>query len=51
MNSLRTRIVLVLLALAATPVAALAADGASEETIWDWIVRLMQWAAGGWHHY
>lgn len=50
MKTLRARIALVLLVLAASPVAAFASD-AETETIWDWIVRLLQWTAGGWHHY
>lgn len=51
MKTLRARIVLVLLVLAASPVAALASDADGKETLWNWIVRLLQWTAGGWHHY
>ncbi len=51
MKTLRARIALVLLVLAASPVAAFAGNEANEETLWDWIVRLLQWTAGGWHHY
>ena len=40
-----------MLMLAATPVAAFAASQEGDETLWDWIVRFLQWAAGGWHNY
>jgi len=50
-KTLRARIALVLLVLAASPVAAFASNAEGEETLWDWIVRLLQWAAGGWHNY
>lgn len=51
MGALRARVVLALLTVAATPVAALAGDPDGHQSIWDWIVRFLQWAAGGWHHY
>ncbi len=51
MKTLRARIALVLLVLAASPVAAFASDAEGKETVWDWMVRLLQWVAGGWHHY
>ena len=51
MKTLRARIALVLLVLAASPVVALAGDAQGRDTIWDWMVRLLQWTAGGWHLY
>jgi len=30
---------------------AAAADPESQETLWDWLVRMLSWAAGGWHYY
>jgi hypothetical protein len=50
-KTLRARIALVLLVLAASPVVAFASDAGGNDTIWDWMVRLLQWTAGGWHHY
>ncbi|MBM3307778.1 MAG: hypothetical protein FJY74_05580 [Candidatus Eisenbacteria bacterium] len=51
MTTLRARIALVLLVLAASPIVAFAAEQAEQESLWDWIVRFLVWAAGGWHGY
>jgi hypothetical protein len=50
-KTLKAKIALALLVLAASPIAAFASDVGDKETIWDWMVRLLQWTAGGWHHY
>jgi len=51
MRALRARVALALLTVAATPVVAFAGNPGGHETMWDWVVRFLQWAAGGWHHY
>ena len=38
-----------LLVVLTSPVVALATGGGDGETIVDWFVRLLIWAAGGWH--
>lgn len=51
MRALQARVALALLIVAATPVAAFAGNPETPEGIWEWIVRFLQWAAGGWHGY
>jgi hypothetical protein len=41
------RVSLALLVILATPVMSSAAD----DTIMEWLFRLLRWAAGGWHNY
>jgi hypothetical protein len=51
MRSLKARLLLVTVTMMAWPVAAMAADPETQETVWEWVVRLLSWAAGGWHYY
>jgi len=53
MRALRTRLPLVLFLILTSPVVTFAATvgGEPQETLWDWMVRLLTWAAGGWHYY
>jgi hypothetical protein len=53
MRALRTRIPLVLFLILSSPVVTLAGNTTGEpgESLWDWVVRLLAWAAGGWHYY
>lgn len=51
MRTLRSRLLLVTVLIMTSPVAALAADAEAQETMWDWLVRALSWAAGGWHIY
>ncbi len=48
---MKAKAYLVLLLILASPVVAFAAGNEAEDTIWDWIVRLVMWASGGWHGY
>jgi hypothetical protein len=50
MQRLVARASLVLLVILVSPAASFAA-GDGGETMWDWIVRLIMWASGGWHGY
>jgi len=51
-KSLLTRTSLVVFSILASPtLVAAATDEASKDTIWDWFIRLVIWAAGGWHGY
>ncbi len=49
MKRLTSRLYLTLLIVLATPVACLAADPEGGESILEWIIRFVVWAAGGWH--
>lgn len=52
MKTLMSRVSLALLILATSPVICLAATNPdTEETLWDWLVRIFIWAAGGWFTY
>jgi hypothetical protein len=52
MRTFLARIFLVLVVVLASPVVAFAADnGETRDTLWEWFVRLVTWAAGGWHGY
>jgi hypothetical protein len=51
MKRLMTRLSLALVIVATTPVICLAADPDVEQSIWDWLVRIFIWAAGGWFTY
>jgi len=32
-------------------VAAAASNAESQDTLWEWLVRMLAWTAGGWHYY
>ncbi|MFH1502772.1 MAG: hypothetical protein ABIG03_06965 [Candidatus Eisenbacteria bacterium] len=49
MRTLKGRLLLVVGLIMTSPVAALAGDPDTQETAWDWLVRFLSWAAGGWH--
>ncbi len=49
MKRLTTRVYLTLLIVLATPVACFAADLEGGDSLFDWVVRFLAWAAGGWH--
>ncbi len=51
MRTLRIRVPLVLSIILASPIVALAAPGGGEGSLWEWIVRLLIQAAGGWFQY
>jgi hypothetical protein len=49
---LLTRASLVLLGVLMSPtVVSAATEEGSKDTIWEWFIRLITWAAGGWHGY
>jgi hypothetical protein len=50
-RTLPVRVTLVLSLILASPLAALAGNGESEDTLWEWIVRWLIQAAGGWFGY
>jgi hypothetical protein len=49
MKRLTTRVYLTLLIVLATPMACFAADPGAGESLFEWVVRFLAWAAGGWH--
>jgi hypothetical protein len=49
MKTLAARFFLVVLVILATPVSSLAGGEASGDVWWEWFVRLITWASGGWH--
>ena len=52
MKRLMSKISLALLIVATTPVVSLAVTNPDvEENMWDWLVRIFIWAAGGWFTY
>ena len=48
MKTLAARISLISLVILASPVAA-QAGGHGGDLYWEWFVRLISWASGGWH--
>lgn len=51
MLTLRARLIIVASLILTSPIAAFAGNPDKSETLWDWIVRMMAWAAGSWHLY
>ena len=51
MRTLGARLFLVLAAILASPLVALAASGDGEDSFWEWLVRWLIKAAGGWFGY
>jgi hypothetical protein len=51
MRTLKARLLLAVGLVLASPLAAMAADPDGTDTIWEWIVRMLTWAAGSWHLY
>ena len=51
MRTLRVRVPLVLSLILASPLVALACNGESGDTFWEWLVRYLIQAAGGWFGY
>lgn len=51
MRATMARAGLILFVILCSPIASLAADPATGDKVWEWVVRLLAWAAGGWHYY
>lgn len=51
MRTLRVRVFLILCLILASPLVALAGNVESEDTFWEWVVRYLIQAAGGWFGY
>lgn len=51
MRTPRVRVFLILCLILASPLVAVAGNGASEDTFWEWVVRYLIQAAGGWFGY
>ena len=51
MRTLRAKLIIVAGLILTSPVAALAGDPEKGAQLWDWLVRLLTWTAGGWHLY
>jgi len=49
MKTLAARIFLISLVILASPVGSLAAGHGGDDAYWEWFVRLITWASGGWH--